>query len=141
MTRNRGIARLRNAIALVGVLLLAGCTDNIGIGTGGTFVVAVGQEQYRVRIESAFMATQARRMMMRVEDQKVIFGELERGDGGFNAGHAWHIKPGTIQFANDANDQCNGRPSDVDADIDHWVDTIKQFCPSLGQFVSEVGRL
>lgn len=132
---------MRGTIILLLALALSACSaEGIGIGTGGTFVVAVGNEQYRVRIDNALLATKARRMMSGAERQQIVTGEVARGDGGFNVGYAWHIKPSTIAFADVTMEVCDGRPSDVESDVDYWVDTVKVFCPWGGAFVSEVGR-
>lgn len=121
--------------------VLASCSDaGTGISAGGTFIVAVEGEQFRVRIDNALLASQARRMMNRQEQQKIINGELERGDGGFNTGYHWHMKPGSIEFADVTVEVCDGRPSDVESDISYWVDTVKRYCPWGGRFISEVGR-
>ena len=132
---------MRTLKLLLLATLVAGCNDGgFGLSAGGTFVVAVGQEQFRVRIDNALLATKARRMMSRQEDQQIINGELARGDGGFNTGYDWHMKPNTIQFADVTIEVCDGRPSDIQGDIDYWVDTVKRYCPWGGRFISEVGR-
>lgn len=121
--------------------LLAGCNEGaLGVSRGGTFIVAVGDERFRVRIDNALLATRARDMMARPSEQQIINGELARGDGGFNTGYGWHMKPNTIQFADFTMELCDGRPSDVQSDITYWVDTVKRFCPWGGRFVSEIGR-
>lgn len=121
--------------------LLAGCNEGaLGVSSGGTFVVAVGEERFRVRIDNALLATKARDMMARPSEQQIINGELARGDGGFNTGYGWHMKPNTIQFADVTIEVCDGRPSDVQSNITYWVDTVKRYCPWGGRFVSEVGR-
>ena len=131
---------MRYLTVLLAALALAGCNDNFGVNTGGTFVVAVGSEQFRVRIDNALLASQARRMMTGATDAKIINGELARGDGGFNTGYGWHMKPGTIQFADATIELCDGRPSDVQKDINYWVDTVKRYCPWGGRFIREEGR-
>lgn len=119
--------------------VLASCSDAAtGISTGGTFIVAVGTEQFRVRIDNALLASQARRMMNRQEQQKIINGELDRGDGGFNTGYSWHMKPGTIEFADVTMELCDGTPSYVEAHVDEWIG--QRYCPWSGRFISEVGR-
>ena len=130
----------RAAVAIASVMTVASCSETIGLTSGGTFVVAVGQEQFRVRIDNALLANQARRMMNRQDQQRIINGELSRGDGGFNTGYGWHMRPGSIQFADVTTEVCDGRPSDVQGDITYWVDTVKRYCPWGGRFVSEVGR-
>jgi len=131
---------IRSAVAIASVVSAAACTETVGLTQGGVFVVAVGQEQFRVRIDNALLANQARRMMTRQDQQRIINGELDRGDGGFNTGYGWHMKPATIQFADVTTEVCDGRPSDVQSDITYWVDTVKRYCPWSGRFVSEVGR-
>jgi hypothetical protein len=119
--------------------LVAGCNDGgFAISAGGTFVVLTGGEQFRVRIESAFMATTARRMMSGQEAQKVITGTVVRGDGGFNTPYGWHLNPVTLQFTEPTDATCNVLPSVVQASIDDWVG--KKYCPWTGRFLSEVGR-
>lgn len=131
---------LRSAAAIASILAFASCTETIGLSTGGTFIVAVGQQQFRVRIDNALLANQARRMANGQDRQKIINGELARGDGGFNTGYGWHMKPSAIEFADVTIEGCDGRPSDVQADITYWVDTVKRYCPWSGRFLSEVGR-
>ena len=124
---------------LVLAALLAGCTDGgFAISTGGTFVVLVGGEQFRVRINDALFATRARRMMSGQEAQKVINGTVVRGDGGFNTGYGWHLNPVTLQFTEATDETCNRLPSVVQANIDDWVGD--KYCPWTGRFLSEVGR-
>jgi hypothetical protein len=119
---------------------LTSCNDGVGIGTGGTFVVSVAGEQFLVRIDNALLATRARRIAAGAENQKVVSGDLARGDGGFNIGYGWHIVPGTVALIDQALDECNGTPSDVQADIDHWVDDIQRFCPSGSRIIAEAFR-
>lgn len=121
-------------------VVLPGCSDTVAISPEGTFVVAVGSEQYHVRIDNPLMATKARRMMTGAEPHQIVAGEVARGNGGFNTGYSWHIKPGTVSFADQAIEVCDGRPSDIEGDIDYWVDNVKRYCPWGARFVSEVGR-
>ena len=119
--------------------LVAGCNDGgFAISAGGTFVVLTGGEQFRVRIESAFAATRARRMMSGQEEQKVITGTVMLGDGGFNTGYGWHLNPVTLQYTERTDETCNVLPSVVQANIADWVG--KKYCPWSGRFLSEVGR-
>lgn len=132
---------MKIVLILVLAAALASCSNyGTGIGTGGTFVVAVGTEQFRVRIDNALLATKARRMIARTEQQKVVTGQLVRGDGGFNSGYHWHMNPSTIAFAEATIELCDGRPSEVEANLDYWIDTVKQFCPWSGRFTSEIGK-
>lgn len=128
-------------LALIALTILtAACNDGVGVSTGGTFVVRVEGEEFRVRIDNALLATKARRMMVGAEDDQIITANLARGDGGFNTGYGWHMVPSSVSFADVTIELCDGRPSDVQADIDYWVDTVKRYCPWGGRIVTEVGR-
>lgn len=69
---------------------------------------------------------------------KIINGRLARGDGGFNAPWSWHMVPASIEFADVTIEVCDGRPSDVEADVDYWVDTVGRFCPWGTEVVARV---
>lgn len=133
---------MRRSIFFLGLVAVLGCNSGItGVSAGGTFVVSVGTEQFRVRINNPLLATQARRMMNGVEKQQIINAEIDRGDGGFNTGYHWHMKPETVQFAEVTTEVCSGRPSDVESNINYWVDTVKRYCPWGGRIIREVERL
>ena len=122
-------------------VMISGCeAGGFEVTAGGTFVVAVGAENFRVRIDNAFLATKARRQMNRFEAPQIVTGELVRGDGGFNTGYGWHIRPSTIGLTDVTVPECSALPSAVQADINHWVDDIKRYCPTTGRFVQEIGR-
>jgi hypothetical protein len=134
---------VRSALTLAAILTVASCNQTVGLAGSGTFLVAVGSEQFRVRIENSLLANQARRMANGQERQKIINGQLARGDGGFNTGYGWHINPLTITLDEATVESCNennAKPSDIQANITHWVDEVKRYCPGLGRFVSEIGR-
>ena len=125
---------------LILALALGSCNSATSVSAGGTFVVAVVDEEFRVRIDNSLLATQARRMMSGQDKQKIVTGKLLRGDGGFNTGYHWHIDPAAVGFADLTIELCDGKPSEVEKNIDYWVDTVKQYCPWGGHFVREVGR-
>ena len=127
------------ALGLVAAALTS-CSDaGTGVGSGATFVVVVGSEQFRVLIDDEQLITQARRMITGAEPQKIVNGELDNGDGGFNTGYRWHMKPSTVSFADLTIELCDGRPSDIESNLNYWINTVKRYCPWGGQIVAEVG--
>ncbi|HSL69378.1 MAG TPA: hypothetical protein VK864_04010, partial [Longimicrobiales bacterium] len=66
----------------------------------------------------------------------VISGRIVRGDGGFNTGYSWHLDPATVEVVDLAIEVCDGRPSDLEEDLDYWVDTVKNYCPWGAKVVS-----
>ena len=58
-----------------------------------------------------------------------IHGPIARGDGGHNLSWGWHFAPDEWNLVQFSMELCDGVPSAVEADIEHWVDTIGVFCP------------
>ena len=77
----------------------------------------------------------------RFEGKNSMFpiGTLVRGDGGFNSPWSWHLDPDTVSMTEVAIELCSGRPSDVEADVDYWIDTVRSFCPWSAEII-KVGR-
>jgi hypothetical protein len=118
------------AVALLSVsAALAACSNDVNEPEDvALFTVQVSGEQFKVKAEgaSAIAALEARRLSGQVG---VISGILVRGNGGFNSTWGWHLEPATVTAPDLAIELCDGRPSMVQADLDYWVDTVKQFCP------------
>ena len=131
---------IRNfAIAIIAAGSLAACDDAASSpNNAATFVVQVEDEQFRVRIEDAATIAQARALIANGQ-QKNVNGEIARGSGGFNTGYSWHLRPGTVAFADVTIELCDGMPSYVEENVDYYVDTVKQYCPWGARIVSEVG--
>lgn len=71
-------------------------------------------------------------------NRKIVNGRLARGDGGFNQPWSWHMVPGTVELPDTAIELCDGHPSDVEADLDYWIDTVGRFCPWGSEIVARV---
>ena len=93
-----------------------------------TFTVQVSGEQFKVKVEgqAAIAALQAR---LDAGTTGVISGKLVRGNGGFNTTWGWHLEPSSVTAPDLAIELCDGRPSMVQADLDYWMASVKQFCP------------
>jgi hypothetical protein len=114
--------------AAIALLSIAACDDSsTAPAAQATYVVQVGTEQFKVRANgTAAAALDAR---MQAGTIGVISGKLMRGNGGFNAPFSWHLDPASIHAPDLAIEVCDGRPSDIDQDINYWIDTVKQYCP------------
>lgn len=64
------------------------------------------------------------------EDQRkrMINGIIERGNDG-NRGWSWHFRPDAWEFAESAAEVCDGKPTDVEADLEYWLGSVGRFCP------------
>jgi hypothetical protein len=60
-------------------------------------------------------------------------GKLLRGPVFYNVPWSWHIDSEDIQMAEFTIELCDGTPSQVEANLDYWVDTVQRFCPWSAQ--------
>ena len=99
------------------------------------FVVQVVNETFTIKVTnpSAYADLEARRKSGQIG---VISGRIVRGDGGFNTGYSWHLDPATVEVVDLAIEVCDGRPSDLEEDLDYWADTVKNYCPWGAKVVS-----
>ncbi len=117
------------------VLAVGACTDPAAPDDGALFRVDVSDESFTVSILDEAVIREAERRIQEEDGVGIVIGTLVRGDGGFNMPWSWHLLPNTVQVADMSIEVCDGRPSMVEADVDYWVDTVKQFCPWGGKLV------
>ena len=62
--------------------------------------------------------------------QRALFisGAINRGNNG-NRNWNWHFKLNEWDLVESSIEVCDGRPSDVEQNIDYWVDKVQRFCP------------
>jgi hypothetical protein len=59
----------------------------------------------------------------------IVTGLLAIGDGGFNSPWSWHLDPDTVEMVEVAMELCDGRPSDIENDLEYWIYSVKRYCP------------
>jgi hypothetical protein len=115
-------------LTLVAVLPLAG----VAAGTTGPapkralVTWKVGEETFRTYLNRAADIAVVRRSIRAGETAGIPIGRIYRGRRE-NAGHAWHLRD--VRLAEVTIELCDGRPSDLDADLDYWIGTVKRYCP------------
>lgn len=57
------------------------------------------------------------------------------GRGDHNEPWSWHMEPGDISMAELTVEVCDGRPSFVEENLDHWLNDVQRFCPWSAQLV------
>jgi len=112
-----------------------------GLGQGNEgqyFVVDVQGEKFTLLVTDPEAIRQA---VENLEGKNRMFpvGRLVRGDGGFNAPWSWHLDPSSVRMAEYSIELCDGRPSQVESELDYWVDTVKYYCPWSARIVG-LGR-
>lgn len=85
-------------------------------------------EIFRIRLQEPETIAAAERLVG-VTGGPWVAGRLARGSGGFNAPWSWHLLPETVEFIEGAVEACDGCPSFIEADLDHWVDRLGHYCP------------
>ena len=94
------------------------------------------EERFRLLLEDADRIAEAERLM-ETGRVGVVMGSLVRGDGGFNAPFSWHLMPASVGFPDAAIELCDGRPSQVEENLDYWINTVQRFCPWSAQIVAD----
>ena len=117
------------------LVAIGACTGPAAPDDVALFRVDVGSESFTISILDEAVASEADRRIQEDEGVALVVGKLARSDGGFNMPWNWHILPNTVQISDNAAEVCDGMPSMVEADLDYWVDTVKQFCPWTGRLV------
>jgi hypothetical protein len=102
---------------------------------GVDFLVAVNKEHFVLRLVKSEQIEIARARVKSTKPQGIVSGNLVEGDGGFNRDDAakrkwsWHLDPKSVTFPQLVMEVCDGRPSDVEGNKDHWIKDIKRYCP------------
>ena len=131
----RAYTRLARALALG---FVASCSSSTDPATApvARFVIEVSGEEFRVQV-----ATDAQAALLRARLQSgtrgVVQGRLVAGNGGINGPWKWHLDASTVTASDLAIELCDGRPSMVDADLQYWLASVKQFCPWGAKVVRE----
>ena len=118
------VRRLTLIFAGAGLLFAcggAGVSDNVvtfETADGSTFKVRVEDPATLQRLRDAFENGDGR--------AGIPNGRLIAGDGGVNTGHAWHLVD--LELVDIAIEVCDGTASMVDADLDYWLNTVRQYC-------------
>ena len=98
--------------------------------TGGILVTfdVVG-ESYSIFITNEETVEQVFALQRGETDATIPSGRLIRGAVSYNMPWSWHIDSEDIQMAEVTIELCDGTPSQVEANLDYWVNTVQRFCP------------
>jgi hypothetical protein len=93
-----------------------------------TFIVQVGADRFNVQVTEQ---ADYERLVARMQSGNagVINGRVARGDGGFNGPWSWHLIPASIEVPDLSIELCDGTPSYVEAHLDEWMRSVKNYCP------------
>jgi creatinine amidohydrolase/Fe(II)-dependent formamide hydrolase-like protein len=129
MRRGFLLGRVVLAFLMTGIMMVACGEDITGIPDGAAvFELEVSGEVFRVAVSDT---ADIRQFESRMQNgtRGVVSGQLRTGAGGVNSPWGWHLDPASVHVADMAIELCDGRPSMVQADLDYWIGTVKQYCP------------
>jgi hypothetical protein len=124
----RGVAGLVPAAM---AFVLAACSSPTSPGLEGGMLATfdVQGERYSIFITNAKTIEQVLALSNGQSAARIPSGRLVKGREAYNAPWSWHIDPEDVEMAEVTMELCDGRPSDVEKDIDYWVGTVGRFCP------------
>jgi len=119
------------SLPLAFVLILAACSSPTSPELEGGVLATfdVQGETYSIFITNAQTIEQVLALSNGLGTARIPSGKLVRGQEGYNVPWSWHIDPQDVEMAEVTMELCDGRPSDVEKDLDYWVDTVGRFCP------------
>jgi len=123
------------ATVVIAGVVLAGCGQNpvsqpLSDGVMGTFV-AKG-DTFKVWITNAQARADVVAVWQGESDKSIPDGKLNAGPGilMYNEPWAWHIDQDDITMVSSAPEVCDGTPSEVEANLEEWVNEKGRFCPT-----------
>jgi hypothetical protein len=143
LPRPSGTPRKRLAVLVAAAALVVSIACDGSSPTAprpeGTILVRIDgtAESFRVQITDPQVLAEAG-SLIGLGPRKIVGGRLVRGDGGFNQPWSWHLDPSSIVISDAAIEVCDGRPSDIESDLDYWIDTVRQYCPWGSEVVARV---
>jgi hypothetical protein len=98
--------------------------------SGGVLVTfdVVGEE-YSTFIANKETIEQVYAVQRGESQARIPSGKLLKGSVPYNEPWSWHVDSDDIQMVEVAIELCDGTPSQVEANLDYWVNTVQRFCP------------
>lgn len=103
-------------------------------GIVATFDV-VGEE-YSIFITNDETIQQVYAVQRGESQARIPSGRLIKGIEPYNSPWNWHIDSEDIHMAEMTIELCDGTPSQVEANLDYWVNTVQRFCPWSANIVN-----
>jgi len=104
--------------------------------SGGVLVTfdVVG-ERYSIFITNKDTVEQVFTVQRGESKATIPSGRLIKGSVFYNEPWSWHIDSEDIHMAEFTIELCDGTPSQVEANLDYWVQTVQRFCPWSARIV------
>jgi hypothetical protein len=120
------------ALAVVGLVALAGCVPQPAEPANPVATFQVVDETYRIELATPELVEHAEALLAGEAVASIPNGVVVRDDPGVNAPWSWHIDPASLEFADMTIEVCDGLPSYVE---DGTV-TSDEYCTCSAKLVS-----
>lgn len=98
--------------------------------SGGIVVTFdVSGETYKIFVTNKDTIADIYALQSGLSQASIPSGRIVRGTVSYNSPWSWHIDSEDIHMAEITIELCDGTPSQVEENLDYWVDTVKRFCP------------
>lgn len=97
----------------------------------GRFVAVTSNPQLLAVLEGQLALPAAQRNLH-------INGPVDSGNGSHNLGWSWHFEPGQWELVEISIELCDGRPQNVEDDVDKWIADVGTFCPWASYVAAEL---
>ncbi len=125
--------RLIIALAVIGLVVAAsilGCSGPRSPLSGGLLVTFdASGEVYKIFVMDDVTIDQVLAVQRGESRATIPNGRVIEGSVPYNKPWTWHIDPKDIQMVEVSAELSDGRPSDVEADVKYWTNTVKRFSP------------
>jgi hypothetical protein len=126
-----GTLRLKPIISLflIIIFILPACRSTSGLERGVLITFDVSGGSYSVLFKNPGAIAEVLAVSRGESHAYIPNGKLIRGQLPYNLPWKWHIDPEDVNMAEITVELYDGLPSDVENDLDYWVDTVKRFAP------------
>jgi hypothetical protein len=127
-------------LAATTVAAMSGCAEDTIRDVGDSTLQAtfrVEDEMFTVRVTNPETIEQLVDVWQRVSAATIPNGVIREGpgEGNHNEPWSWHLDPEEIEMAEATIEVCSGKPSDVEADLDYWINDVGRFCPWSAELI------
>lgn len=110
--------------------------DKESVLSGGVLVTfdVVG-ERYSIFITNNNTIEQVLALHKGESKATIPSGRLVKGTVSYNEPWSWHIDSEDIHMAEITIELCDGTPSQIEDNLDYWLETVQRFCPWSARIV------
>lgn len=101
--------------------------------------VGLATQSFVVRISNPQQLIQVRELLKHPPYfvDKVLIGEIAKGDGSYNAPWRWHLHR-VKELSDFASIECDASPEVLEANLEDWLQLTPLYCPWSYRIVEEV---